>query len=395
MKQKIKGGKGDKLNPKDVDLTQLKMGIKVEMEHTKDTSLAKEIALDHLAEDPKYYSKLKKAKLEEVQYKDIFSPQTLSTLKGKSGESLRQLMGNKNLLQAAMRSRELLLQLSKIEAPYIDILENEAIDIIKKAYPIIDYSDIEIDAKIVQGSMISQSSPGEQEENNIEVAPEDKKRRLINAITQGASVRGAFAYLLFREALDILDDDLVNKYSELLKLTFGVFDDENAIAMFLAMLAQQGATSPSGGESEFEYDEEKDKFIIKARALNFPFLVHEIVKGLYEILATQGFSTDKEKNKQIISKVDKVTNEPEDMRYGKFIYDAINQLYSESNFDDPRIRDFLYTEIYKLDNEEFLLFIDNIINNKLTKNQKLWALGVMKDIDKDLHKDDTNLEDLD
>ena len=43
----------------EVDADELKMGIKVEMEHTSDTEVAKKIALDHLAEDPKYYSKLK------------------------------------------------------------------------------------------------------------------------------------------------------------------------------------------------------------------------------------------------------------------------------------------------------------------------------------------------
>ncbi len=70
MKQQIKGGKGDKLNPKDVDSNQLQMGIKIEMEHTKSAKLAKEIALDHLAEDPQYYSKLKKAKLEHKMDKN-------------------------------------------------------------------------------------------------------------------------------------------------------------------------------------------------------------------------------------------------------------------------------------------------------------------------------------
>jgi hypothetical protein len=72
-----------------------------------------------------------------------------------------------------------------------------------------------------------------------------------------------------------------------------------------------------------------------------------------------------------------------------------NNLYAESGFDDSRVRDFLYTEIYKLDDNDFIPFIENIINNKLSPNQKSWALGVMKDIDKDLHKDDTGLEDLD
>jgi len=39
---------------------QLKKGIDVEYEHTKDAKKAREIALDHLLELPDYYSKLNK-----------------------------------------------------------------------------------------------------------------------------------------------------------------------------------------------------------------------------------------------------------------------------------------------------------------------------------------------
>jgi hypothetical protein len=42
---------------------QLTLGIKVETEHTTNTEVAREIALDHLNEDPEYYTKLKKANL--------------------------------------------------------------------------------------------------------------------------------------------------------------------------------------------------------------------------------------------------------------------------------------------------------------------------------------------
>jgi hypothetical protein len=65
MEQKIKGGLGDKLNPKDVNREELKKGIRHEMEHTKDPKIAAEIALDHLAEDPNYYTNMKKAGLDE------------------------------------------------------------------------------------------------------------------------------------------------------------------------------------------------------------------------------------------------------------------------------------------------------------------------------------------
>ncbi len=39
------------------------------------------------------------AKLLEVEYEKIFSPKTMASLKGKSGESLRQMLGNKSLMQ--------------------------------------------------------------------------------------------------------------------------------------------------------------------------------------------------------------------------------------------------------------------------------------------------------
>lgn len=65
----IPGGLADKDNPDTLSkqhkvdkkkiLQQLKMGIKVEMEHTNDPKKAAEIALDHIKEDPDYYTKLK------------------------------------------------------------------------------------------------------------------------------------------------------------------------------------------------------------------------------------------------------------------------------------------------------------------------------------------------
>ena len=71
----MKGGKADKLTlpqiakkhgvPIEDLVSQLKLGIKTESEHTDSKKQAKEIAMDHLAENPKYYTKLKKAKLEE------------------------------------------------------------------------------------------------------------------------------------------------------------------------------------------------------------------------------------------------------------------------------------------------------------------------------------------
>lgn len=67
QEDKLPGGKGDKLTPADVDPLELARGIEVELEHTKSRALATEIALDHLAEDPRYYTKLKKIHHEDLK----------------------------------------------------------------------------------------------------------------------------------------------------------------------------------------------------------------------------------------------------------------------------------------------------------------------------------------
>lgn len=81
MKEKIKGGLSDNKTLSQIAekhkivilrplKKQLEMGIKVEMEHTKDEKTAKEIAMDHLWEDPRYYTKLKKVETKESTVSD-------------------------------------------------------------------------------------------------------------------------------------------------------------------------------------------------------------------------------------------------------------------------------------------------------------------------------------
>jgi len=57
---KLKGGVGDDKKPSDFSKGVLDEGIDEEKEHTNDTGMAKEIAMDHLTQDPEYYTKLKK-----------------------------------------------------------------------------------------------------------------------------------------------------------------------------------------------------------------------------------------------------------------------------------------------------------------------------------------------
>lgn len=58
-KEQIEGGLADGRNPDEFPEKQLRMGWEVEFEHSDDPMLALEIAMDHLAELPDYYTRLK------------------------------------------------------------------------------------------------------------------------------------------------------------------------------------------------------------------------------------------------------------------------------------------------------------------------------------------------
>ena len=67
VKSSIKGKSNEKEIEKMHDYLklELKKGIKTELEHTNDKNIAREIAMDHIYEDPKYYTKL--SKIEEMK----------------------------------------------------------------------------------------------------------------------------------------------------------------------------------------------------------------------------------------------------------------------------------------------------------------------------------------
>ena len=81
----LDGGNADNLTIEDlaemhgVDLDkmkiQLKMGIKVEYEHTRDKSISTEIAMDHLYEIPDYYTRLSKMEGEAKKEGELSEPE--------------------------------------------------------------------------------------------------------------------------------------------------------------------------------------------------------------------------------------------------------------------------------------------------------------------------------
>jgi hypothetical protein len=321
-------------------------------------------------------------KINEADYSKIFDPETLGKLKG----SVSSRAQGKNPMQVNMQMQKLAMDVMQLEKGNLDLLEQLAYDVVYEAYPYLRTNQdvIEIDAKIVPQAQVKDAlkpnTPQEkdiddlnqQEEAEMEedVMEDAKKRRLINAVTQGASTFSKSAHYVQQEYIDIVGGEgTSDKYRDLMQAALDMIDYIVASGMSSQMKASNMEGSAVGAESVF-YDFEKEKWVIKARGIVFPVLVLEIVKGMYELIGLFGFN-DLERGEKVVAKVDKLENEPEDIAYGQLIaknlQDTINDL--DTNVT-PEERDDFLQDIYKLPNAEFIKLITNVIKGNVTSSQK-------------------------
>jgi len=84
------------LHPNQIHPQELRMGIKVELEHTADLDKARKIALDHLAENPFYYTALKLAGIESPSAPKVKAP---VEKKAKKKKETAELVDKDNQMQ--------------------------------------------------------------------------------------------------------------------------------------------------------------------------------------------------------------------------------------------------------------------------------------------------------
>ena len=115
------------------------------------------------------------------------------------------------------------------------------------------------------------------EKFNDEVA----KRRLLNAMIQGSAKKGHYMFELVYDKLEELERGIVRKYGILMSVNdslYWLFPDE--------MILTTGDGGGFAGKEEI--DTETGPPTVRARGVFFPVLVHELIKGVTEILTTQG-----------------------------------------------------------------------------------------------------------
>ena len=175
--------------------------------------------------------------LHEAEYDKIFDPETLGKLKG----SVAQRMQGKDPMQIMGNLMQLAMQVMQLERGNEDLLEQLAYDVVYEAYPYLKSNQdvIEIDAKIVPQPQVKEAlkpdSPScepieelsieEEEQMMLDIAEDLKKRRLINAVTQGGSTFSKSAHYVQQEYIDIIGGEgTSDKYRDLMQTALDMID---------------------------------------------------------------------------------------------------------------------------------------------------------------------------
>lgn len=296
-------------------------------------------------------------------------------------------------------------EISQIETRHKEALERLAVDIVSEEF---DLPEQMLEATLSPpGSPLSHKEDDEEDDGDDTESPQPNipkqpksakrmeelelevdKRRVINALMQGAAKKGHYIFHMVADELDAIDPRLMGLYGKLMSLA----DFQYWVIPDTMMTGQVGgvekidwrkAEKPKNRDEEEDMEdaniEEGDEIpVVVAKAWIFPLLVHELIKGALELAAINWADghLDFDEHKEVIEKADTDEGEIWGMRLGPGMWEKFLDCIGTENYD---IKQWLFKELSKLPAKQFHEFMKEILSG----SQKC---GEVVDTLKELHQ---------
>lgn len=318
------------------------------------------------------------------------------------------IQGNNPMMGLMSTVMNGLQRIVQVESQNKEYLERLAVNLVVKELGIPEGS-LQFDAQLVHGPMAAaqgmQTEPQQPSDEEVKDAfkkaedhseeledfadefekfnLEKSKRRLINSLIQGAAFKGGHMYVLVSDELSRLDPNLLNHYGvtqALMEHLYWLYPD------------MEGMAGSGGGQmGQSEVDDETDPPTVKARAMTFPLLVHELVKGVYEVFGTHGLPDDPKQAEMVLGAEDTLPAEIWDSRLGPIFWEKFLEAYPDKLFDDDmkHIQHYLFVRFSKLSAQEFLRVAKLILEGNPQGAQFIQRMvdEIVNDLKKDEYDD--------
>src|SRR5271157_343324 len=269
----------------------------------------------------------------------------------------------REIVRAAQDMFRTLGDLQQREAEHIDKLEPLAVETVlrlpefKSLRPRVEAGQVKIEAYLnrrvnIQGMEFSDTPREEPEGYQV---PEIKaeydemvhKRKMINTLIQGAAVSNNYSFAYYsRDELQAIDPSLVRDYGKMMaysELGYFIQDPE-----MLKMAAAAAGSEIQGGDERLKRNEDGSVSVV-ARAITFPMLVQEIIKGLMEYLSWNN-EEDSDTQYAVNKEADFVDDEQVQMQLGPHIY---RQIIDAIGLDSAEVWPYLHKRLVKMPVREF------------------------------------------
>lgn len=212
-------------------------------------------------------------------------------------------------------------------------------------------------------------------ESMINANKEVYKRRFLNAMTQGAAKKCNHMFHMVDDELTNLNPRLASKYAKMM-----------AAADYMYYVIPKMENGTTGGVVKVQFPSAKNpKAVIYAQAMVFPVLIHELVKGVMELLSAHGLPKDRKTGEFVINKADFLAAEPWDMRIGPALWSRFTQAIDPDDFE---LKHHIYSEMAALPVDEFNMKMREVMAG--TKEGKKIIKGIVDEVKAGLQEDEFN-----
>ena len=200
-----------------------------------------------------------------------------------------------------------------------------------------------------------------------ELKPKIKRRRITNAMMHGAARKS--------QNLHHMDDQLRQENPQLGQNYANVMAANDASYWLLDddTIREQGQQGIHAGNARIQLSSEaggKPKVI--AQGMIFPILLHELTKGVLELMSLWSLPKDRDVRQYVLDKTDNLESETNDIRLGPIIW---TKFVEQIPFDNQEVISLTWNMLQELSDHDFNGIIDGLLSNSTDAQTKINRLA--------------------
>jgi len=225
------------------------------------------------------------------------------------------------------------------------------------------------------------NTPKPQNISDEEVKDEITRRRFTNALMHGAARKSQNLHFMDDELSQNVPD-LSRNYGNIMAandFNYWILDDET--------IKNEGRSGVHAGNVRIDLSGDKPKII--AQGIVFPILLHELAKGVMELMSLHSLPQDRNLRQHVLDNTDHLEAETNDIRLGQHIW---TKIVENIPVDNQEVISLTFNYLQQLPTNDFNSLIKDLLNNREEAKNRIenMANEALEQLRDEAYKDSTS-----